>query len=377
MRQARARFVDVFSGAGGLSLGACRAGFELAGAIDVCPRAEAVHCVNFPRSKHILTDVGKLTGKDLLLTLGIQQGELDGLVGGPPCQGFSSMGHRRLGDTRNSLFGHFFRLVNEIRPRFYVAENVPGILDDSFDELRAAAIASVREYVNLPPVTLKASDFGAATSRERVFFIGYRRDKIDDVKVEDFTANGNNETVNVRSALRGLPRRIDPGWQSDKDGWHRITGYPPGRFGKKIAGDIPRGVGDKHAIERLKRDMLVSGCLGTRHTEDVVQRFSMLKPGEVDKVSRAARLSFDGLCPTLRSGTGPERGSFQALRPVHPTESRVITPREAARLQGFPDWFLFDSTKWHSFRLIGNSVSPILAEEILTVFWRKGRREAG
>jgi len=267
--------------------------------------------------------------------------------------------------------------VNEIRPRFYVAENVPGILDDSFDELRAAAIASVREYVNLPPVTLKASDFGAATSRERVFFIGYRRDKIDDVKVEDFTANGNNEAVNIRSALRGLPRRIDPGWQSDKAGWHRITGYPPGQFGKKIAGDIPRGVGDKHAIERLKRDMLVSGCLGTRHTEDVVQRFSMLKPGEVDKVSRAARLSLDGLFPTLRSGTGPERGSFQALRPVHPTESRVITPREAARLQGFPDWFLFDSTKWHSFRLIGNSVSPILAAEILTVFWRKERREAG
>ena len=286
------------------------------------------------------------------------------------------MGHRRLGDTRNSLFGHFFRLVNEIRPRFYVAENVPGILHDSFDELRAVAIASVKEYVNLPPVTLKASDFGAATSRERVFFIGYRREEMDDIKAEDFAAKVNNETVNVRSALRGLPRRIDPSWQSDTDGWHKISGYPPGRFGKKIAGDIPPGVGDRRAIERLKREMLVSGCFGTRHTPEVVRRFSMLNPGEVDKVSRAGRLSFEGLCPTLRSGTGPERGSFQALRPVHPTEPRVITPREAARLQGFPDWFLLDSTKWHSFRLIGNSISPFVAEELLTVFWRKGRREA-
>ncbi|MFX7922723.1 DNA cytosine methyltransferase, partial [Acinetobacter baumannii] len=65
-----------------------------------------------------------------------------------------------------------------------------------------------------------------------------------------------------------------------------------------------------------------------------------------------------GFCPTLRAGTGPERGSYQAVRPIHPTSPRVITPREASRLQGFPDWFQFHPTKWHSFRQIGNSVSP-------------------
>jgi len=75
----------------------------------------------------------------------------------------------------------------------------------------------------------------------------------------------------------------------------------------------------------------------------------------------------NGFCPTLRAGTGPEKGSYQAVRPLHPTENRVITPREAARLQGFPDWFQFSPTKWHSFRQIGNSVSPILSERIFAV----------
>jgi len=87
----------------------------------------------------------------------------------------------------------------------------------------------------------------------------------------------------------------------------------------------------------------------------------------MDKVSKFPRLSWDGLCPTLRAGTDSSRGSYQAVRPIHPDKNRVITPREAARLQGFPDWFQFSPTKWHSFRQIGNSVSPFVAEAVLDV----------
>jgi DNA (cytosine-5)-methyltransferase 1 len=94
----------------------------------------------------------------------------------------------------------------------------------------------------------------------------------------------------------------------------------------------------------------------------VIHRFSKVNPGEIDKISRAPRLKLDGFCPTLRAGTGRDRGSYQAVRPIHPNQHRVITPREAARLQGFPDWFQFHETKWHSFRQIGNSVSPIVSE---------------
>ena len=75
----------------------------------------------------------------------------------------------------------------------------------------------------------------------------------------------------------------------------------------------------------------------------------------------------NGLCPTLRAGTSSLNGSFQAVRPIHPIFNRVITPREAARIQGFPDWFLFHPTKWHSFKQIGNSVSPLMGEGILKI----------
>jgi DNA (cytosine-5)-methyltransferase 1 len=126
-------------------------------------------------------------------------------------------------------------------------------------------------------------------------------------------------------------------------------------------------VGENQALTLWQEQRLTSGCIGTHHERSTIRRFEKLGPGNVDKVSRAIRLDAAGLCPTLRAGTDSERGSYQAVRPVHPTEPRVITPREAARLQGFPDWFRFAPTKWHSFRQIGNSVSPIVAEQILRV----------
>lgn len=100
------------------------------------------------------------------------------------------------------------------------------------------------------------------------------------------------------------------------------------------------------------------------HKADVVRRFATVMPGKMDTVGRHPRLAWDGQCPTLRAGTGADKGSRQAVRPLHPEEPRVITVREAARLQGFPDQHLFHPTIWHSFRMIGNSVSPILAEAV-------------
>jgi len=118
------------------------------------------------------------------------------------------------------------------------------------------------------------------------------------------------------------------------------------------------------------------------HSTRVAERYAMTAQGKYDPVSRSYKLYPNGFCPTLRAGTGPDHGSFQAVRPLHPTEARVITPREAARLQGFPDWFQFSPTKWHSFRQIGSSVSPIIAERILAVVLRAlepedGRKEHG
>lgn len=113
-------------------------------------------------------------------------------------------------------------------------------------------------------------------------------------------------------------------------------------------------------------DKVFTGHRPTIHTQGVVDRFARVKQGQVDPVGRHPRLAWEGLCPTLRAGTGADKGSYQAVRPIHPEEDRVITVREAARLQGFPDTHLFHPTVWHSFRMIGNSVSPIMAKAIFS-----------
>jgi DNA (cytosine-5)-methyltransferase 1 len=359
--------LDLFAGIGGLSLGAARAGFCVLAAVDNDPRSAKTFALNFPDCKQIREDITQLTGARLLLLAGSEKCPVHGIIGGPPCQGFSRIGRRAPSDIRNKLFDHFFRLVREINPWFYVAENVLGILDAPFETMRRAALARVKGYRHLPPLILKTSDFGAATSRERVLFVGYRPQYVKALALTDFRPPNDVDKVTVEVALQGLPRKISPMWQKESEGWRRLTKRYNGKFWDNIFGNIPTGFGAPHALRRLNMEQRVSGCLGTNHTEKVVTRFTALDEGTVDKPSRAVRLKRTGFCPTLRAGTGPERGSFQALRPIHPTEPRVITPREAARLQGFPDWFQFDATKWHSFRQIGNSVSPILAEHVMRV----------
>jgi DNA (cytosine-5)-methyltransferase 1 len=146
---------------------------------------------------------------------------------------------------------------------------------------------------------------------------------------------------------------------------------PKSRFRDRIADSVPRDIGDPDALRKYRDEAIVSGCLGTRHTPEVAARYRRLRPGAKDETSKSVRLHPQGLCPTLRAGTDANRGSYQAVRPIHPTADRVITPREAARLQGFPDWFQFAPSKWHSFRQIGNSVSPLVAEALLSVLFSK------
>lgn len=360
--------IDLFSGAGGLSLGAARAGFFVRGAVELDPEAMRAHRINFPGSVHLETDVSSISGRSLKASLGFRNGDLAGIIGGPPCQGFSCIGRSERDDARNKLFVDFFRLVAEARPKFFLAENVPGIMNEKYAVLRDRAFSQIEgTYAILPPMVISASDYGAPTVRTRVFFCGYRRNEMEDLSVEDFSAPADTEIVRVRDALRGLPVKVSPGWQDEEQGWRVARVHGDGYFASRLHGCVPLGVGDPRAIGLLKKESRASGCLGTVHSHEVARRYARIEPGKRDPVSKSHRLDPDGFCPTLRAGTGHDRGRFQAVRPLHPTEDRVITPREAARLQGFPDWFQFSPTKWHSFRQIGSSVSPILAERILSV----------
>jgi len=358
--------IDLFAGAGGLSLGAARAGFTIASAVETDPFSLETHTNNFPSTKHLNADISKLSGKYLLEQSGIRKGDLGGIIGGPPCQGFSVIGKKNSEDPRNELFVHFFRLVKEIQPIFFLAENVPGILNPAHNVLRETAFALIKDaYELLPPIKINASDYCSPTIRTRVFFIGYKPEFFKELSQESFASPKNLKPVRVREALEGLPENIRPEWQTEEEGWRRVEEIEHSYFSERITGLIPEGMGHGPSMERYIVKREVSGCLGTRHSPKLELRYGSLGPGKRDAISKSVRLDPRNFCPTLRAGTGPEKGSFQAVRPIHPTKPRVITPREAARLQGFPDWFVFHRTKWHSFRQIGNSVCPITAELLL------------
>jgi len=357
--------IDLFSGVGGLSLGAARAGFSVAAAVEIDKQALAAHKANFPRARHLGEDVSTLSGERLLHLAGLAAGDLCGLIGGPPCQGFSEIGLQSRSDPRNNLLVDFFRLVAETKPAFYVAENVPGLLNPKNAAILKRALEKVPgEYTQLAPLTVVASDHGAPTSRKRIFFIGFDPTRLGALTHESFAALEGKQDVRVRDALKGLPA-IRSDWLDASQGWRAVATPGDGAFERRIAGEVPDGVGDPEALRKYREERVVSGFLGTAHEKATVERFKALRYGEVDAVSRARRLDPAGYCPTIRAGTGSDRGSFQAVRPIHPNSPRVIAPREAARLQGFPDWFQFDATKWHAFRQIGNGVSPIVAESLL------------
>lgn len=361
------KIIDLFAGAGGLSLGAARAGFEVSAAVEIDEFAVSTHKKNFPGSLHLSEDVATLSGDRLLLLSGLKKGEVDGIIGGPPCQGFSVMGKQDEKDSRNNLFQHFFRLVAELKPAFFLAENVPGILHTKYDKIRSDAFALLGdEYDLLDPIEVKANLYGAPTTRTRIFFLGFSRKRFkSSLAAVDFAAASDVEQIVVKKALKGLPIDIDPNWLSAEEGWRPVGKLEDGKFFERIANSVPKGIGDAVSLKRYLEKGFVSGCMGTRHSAEVAKRYERLGYGESDKISKAIKLHPDGFCPTLRAGTARDKGSFQAVRPIHFKMARVITPREAARLQGFPDWFVFHDTKWHSFRQIGNSVSPLVSEALL------------
>jgi DNA (cytosine-5)-methyltransferase 1 len=360
------KLVDLFCGCGGISLGAARAGFDVAVAIDHDPRALAAHQLNFPNARHGQLDLAKASAEDILTLGKLQGGEIDLVAGGPPCQGFSIIGKRAFADERNSLICDFLRLVSGLNPKVFVMENVPGVLDPQFASVLCSALAFVKpEYALLQPRRIKACDVGAPTVRTRVIIVGFRSDSI---ALSDRFLSMDKEATSaapfVRDALSGLPFNVRPPGPRRQSGRRVVHVDKEGFFFDSATDRVPARVGCPEALEEYFEKSIVTGCIGVNHSQDLIDRYDALAYGETDPKTKSTRLDPNGYCPTLRAGTGPERGSFQAVRPIHYLKPRVITPREAARLQGFPDWFQFDATKWHSFRQLGNSVSPLVAEAV-------------
>ena len=361
--------IDLFAGAGGMSLGFERAGFDVAAAVEVDPIHAAVHSYNFPYCTTIPRSVTGLTGDAIRRLAGIGGGDVDVVFGGAPCQGFSMIGRRAFDDPRNGLVREFVRLTAELDARGFVFENVRGLTVGRHREFLHDLIAEFGRLgysVLVPWRVLNAMHYGVPQNRQRLILMGVRRG----LPLPRWPAPTNGDPgrpglglppgPTCADALGDLPEAEDhpellSGDEVETDAWG-----PPSAYASRL-----RCLGNDawaFAHPRTWNPSLLTSSAVARHTAISRRRFAATPPGTVEPTSRFHRLSAEGVANTLRAGTDSSRGAFTSPRPIHYARARCVTVREMARLHGFPDWFRFHRTKWHGARQIGNAVPPPLAQ---------------
>jgi DNA (cytosine-5)-methyltransferase 1 len=351
--------IDLFAGAGGMSLGFEQAGFDVAAAVEIDPVHCATHEYNFPNCKTICASVTDVSGIEIRRLAGLGDKEIDVVFGGAPCQGFSMIGKRALDDPRNQLVFHYVRIVEELQPKYCVFENVKGLTLGKHSEFLKELIAALDEAgydVVLPYQVLNAAHYGVPQDRKRLFLMGTRRG----LKAPEYPTPL-EYGVTVQEAIGDLPDANSFGELLASDAV-RAKWTTDSAYAQRLR-DLQADPSDFSYKRIFDRDLLTSS-LRTEHTALSQERFMATEHGKTESVSRFRKLPPDGLCNTLRAGTDSARGAFTSPRPIHPYLPRVITVREAARLHSFPDWFRFHATKWHGFRQIGNSVPPLLGRAI-------------
>jgi DNA (cytosine-5)-methyltransferase 1 len=259
-------------------------------------------------------------------------------------------------------------LVAELSPRYFVVENVEGILLGNAKDMLDEFVLRVERagYCIVKPIrVLDAVEFGVPQRRRRVFILGYKEGlATPEYPRPPYTQDHRSSTAaapTVWDAIGDLPNIGKYRYLLKS---HEYMGdlRTPSPYARILRGEASDP--DDKSLERHVNGAGLGGCLRTLHTAKTIKRFANTKQGTYDEVSRFYRLARNGFAPTIRAGTGPERGSFMAARPIHPFQNRCITVREAARLHSFPDSFVFHPTKWHGFRQIGNSVPPRLARAL-------------
>ena len=364
--------INVFAGAGGLALGFEQAGFVVAGAIEPDPVHAATFKRNFSSANIVCGPVETASLGDIASVSGV-----DVLAGSLPSSAFSNGGRRDPEDDRRKFLDHFAEVVIAIRPRAYVLEAVPGLLSRANADQFHSALAHLTAagYASPQIWNLNAADFGLPQNRARVWVIGVTDDVTQPTTpvatvlpvhrrpagLPVLSRNGVPVGPTVRDAIGDLP---DPRDHVDLRTSDRMRlpniGPEPSSWARELAADGQIG----HSALRRVDAGLLTASQSTDHTFSSLARFEQTPPGTVEPVSRFYRLHPEGLSRTLRAGTGRNRGSFTGPRPLHPTQPRVITVREGARLQGFPDWFGFNATKWHGFHQVGASAPPPVARAV-------------
>lgn len=332
--------IDLFCGAGGLSYGFECAGFNILLGIDNDQKALEVFERNHKGAKSICGDITQIDYEQIKEKIGDKR--IDIIIGGPPCQGMSLSGPRKFDDPRNKLYLSYIRLVDEIRPRAFVIENVPGLVSlfngkikDSIIEKFTAMGYKVKYQI------LCASDYGVPQNRKRVVFVGTRED------VEFEYPEKISEQVTCKMALSDLPPLED-------------------ELGEDISDYETEPTNPYQKLMR-ERSQKVHNHVAAAHSEKVKKIISLVPDGcnykslpEEYRESRNfhvawTRFASNKPAPTIDTG---HRHHF------HYQYNRVPTVRECARLQSFPDDFIFLGNKTQQFRQVGNAVPPLMAQAI-------------
>lgn len=320
--------IDLFCGCGGLSTGLLDAGLAVRGGFDIDARAIEAYNYNhnYRGAKGFRVDLAKASGVELLELAELK--DVDLLVGGAPCQAFSIVGSRKgLNDPRGHLVFDFIRFVDELKPKAFILENVPNLQKIDEGKIFQRIIKALTEIgYNVVYSILSASDYGVPQNRKRAFVVGSI-----DRKITNFPP---------------IPTHFEPDSLQVN-----LMNQPRYRTCKDALDDLP----DVNSPEAE----LIPNHEPTVHTEAVLKELQNLEPGRRSKKHFYDRLHPDRLSYTLRAGSG----NFTPLRPIHYRYHRVVSVRESARLQGFPDNFIWtdDIPRLQQYRQVGNAVCPPVA----------------
>ena len=394
--------IDLFAAPGGLSLGFEMAGFRVLAAVDIDSRGMETYRFNFPKTKTIVKDIRKLGAKELMKTAEINAGELHVLVGGPPCQGFSTIGRvkiaslaregkwrhlkihhpRFIDDPRNVLYKEFMRMVKDIKPMFVVMENVPGMMSYRNGEVVRQIIEDFRILgYRASAKVLNAADYGVPQIRKRIIFIATRIEKAPLVFPRPTHAPRPAKSVIEYVGNRDAVHRVLPYVTV----WEAIGDLPdpvPGRPGLSDY-PIPYDRDPFSDYQKFMRswgggppDGMVHNHITRQHSQRDLLAFSVLKegqwwkdlPSEIKRLygyrddifkDKMKRLKRDAPSWTITAHLHKDGYMY-----IHPTQPRSITVREAARLQSFPDRFIFRGSRTDQFKQVGNAVPPLMARAI-------------
>lgn len=364
------KVLDFFAGAGGLSEGLRMAGMQVIYANEIDKWAKMTYEYNHPETIFHCGDITRLTVEmidtDLRNKYGFGIEEIDVMAGGPPCQGFSIIGQRNIDDPRNRLFREFLRLVAQIQPKAFIMENVFGLLSMQNGKVKDEIVEAFTEagYTMSEPKVLTASDFGVPQIRRRVFFLGIRKDlSLSPFLYPPATHAGKANLL----SKKGLLPYVTVG-----DAISDLTEAIIESIGIDIGEDVLYHALAKNDYQRNMR----GNCLSVynHHTKRLLdtrmERISKLSEGAT-KISlpkelqagghenKYRRLSFSEPSPTLTAHMSKDLSDF-----IHPKFNRPITVREAARIQSFPDSYVFVGSEFQQLKQIGNAVPPLLGKAV-------------